>query len=85
MHGLYFIIKKNFNSLDILRVGDDLWNLNTPVYCDDPACRFKHIAQSDTKRLKDIIKMFFDGGDWYGMAPFTFDSQMFEIEQYIDY
>ncbi len=75
---IVFYNQKNFNSLHILRTGDDLWNLDTPAYCDDPACRFKHIAQSDTKRLEDIIKMFFEGGDWYGMAPFSFDYQSFE-------
>ena len=76
---IVFYNQKNFNSIDILRVGDDLWNLDTPVFIEDERCRFKHIAQSDTRRLADIIKMFFDGDDWYGMANFRFDSQTFEL------
>jgi len=76
---IVFYNQKNFHSLDILRTGDDLWNLDTPVYCDDPACCFKHIAQADTKRLKDMIKIFFEGGDWYGLAPFGFDHWSFEL------
>ncbi len=72
---------KNFDSIDILRIGDDLWNLATPVFCDDSICRYKHIAQSDAKRLEDIIKMFFNGDDWQGMANFTFDFEMFKVEK----
>ena len=76
---IVFYNQKNFNSIDILRVGDDLWNLDTPVFIEDERCRFKHIAQSDTRRLADIIKMFVGGDDWYGMANFRFDSQTFEL------
>ena len=77
---IVFYNQKNFDSLDILRIGDDLWNLDTPVYCDDSFCCFKHAAQSDTKRLVDIIKMFFEEDDWYGMVKFEFLSWLYEWE-----
>ena len=76
---IVFYNQKNFNSIDILRVREDLWNLDTPVFIEDVRCRFKHIAQSDTRRLVDMIKMFFEGDDWYGVANFRFDSQMFDL------
>ena len=80
--GIVFYNQKNFNSLDVLRICDDLWNLSTPVFVDDERCRFKHTAQTDTRRLADMIGMFFEGDDWYGMAIFKFDSQMFELGYY---
>ena len=76
---IVFYNQKNFNSIDILRTSENLWFLSTPVFIEDMRCRFKHIAQSDTRRLADIIKMFFEEDDWYGMANFRFDSQMFEL------
>ena len=76
---IVFYNQKNFNAIDILRTREDLWNLSTPVFIEDMRCNFKHIAQSDTRRLADIIKMFFEGDDWYGMANFRFDSQTFEL------
>ena len=76
---IVFYNQQNFNSIDILRVGDDLWNLDTPVFIEDERCRYKHIAQSDTRRLADIIKMFFEGDDWYGMANFRFNHELFEL------
>ena len=76
---IVFYNQKNFNAIDILRTREDLWNLSTPVFVQDMRCNFKHIAQSDTRRLADIIRMFFEGDDWYGMANFRFDSQTFEL------
>ena len=80
---IIFYNQKNFNSVDILRIRDDLWQLFTPVYSDDPVCTSCHIAQSDTKRLVDIIKMFFEGDDWYGLANFWFDR--FTIETNLEH
>ena len=74
---IVFYNQKNFNSIDILREREDLWHLDTPVFVEDERCRFKHIAQSDTKRLVDMIKMFFEGDDWYGVPNFKFDHYMF--------
>jgi len=77
---IIFYNQKNLNSVSILRVRDDVWQLETPVFCDDVRCCFKHMAQVDTRRLVDIIRMFFEGDDWYGMARFWFDDQMYEFE-----
>lgn len=76
-----FYNQKIGDSIDILRVSEDLWNLSTPVFAMDERYCFKYIAQSNTKRLTDIIKMFFNGDDWYGMINFVFDEQMFEAER----
>lgn len=70
----------NNDSVDILRVGDDLWNISAPVFCVDPRAGHKHITQLDTRRLTDMIKMFFEGGDWFGITRFHFDSWTFEHE-----
>lgn len=78
---IMFYNQKIHDSVSILRVGDDLWNLTTPVYAVDRRYQHKYIAQSDTKRLEDIIRLFFEGGDWYGMVDFTFDEQTFEAER----
>ena len=76
---ILFYNQKNLNSVDILRIRDDLWQLSTPVYSDDPVCTYCHIAQLDTKRLVDIIKMFFEGDDWYGLVNFWFDKSTIEM------
>ena len=73
-----FYNQKNFNSINILRICDDLWQLETPVFSGDSNCDFCHIAKSDAKRLKDIIKMFFEGDDWYGLANFRFEPRVRE-------
>lgn len=75
-----FYNQTNLNSVDILRTGENLWNVSAPVFCDDPHARFKHITQLDTKRLTDMIKMFFEGDDWTGIVRFRFDSDLFKLE-----
>ena len=75
-----FYNQANLNSVHILRTGEDLWNVDAPVFCDDPHARFKHITQLDTKRLTDMIKMFFEGDDWAGIVHFRFDTEMFKLE-----
>ncbi|MDE0091135.1 MAG: hypothetical protein OXP12_07260 [Thaumarchaeota archaeon] len=75
-----FYNQTNLNSVHILRTGEDLWNVDAPVFCDDPHARFKHITQLDTKRLTDMIKMFFEGDDWAGIVRFRFDSDTFKLE-----
>ncbi len=77
---IVFYNQKNFDSFDILRTGDDLWNVSTPIFCSDPICRYKHIAHLNTRRLEDTIRAFFEADDWYGIVDFVFDHQMFEIE-----
>ena len=75
-----FYNQANLNSVHILRTGEDLWHVDAPVFCDDPHACFKHIAQLDTKRLTDMIKMFFEGDDWAGIVRFRFDSDTFKLE-----
>ncbi len=77
---IVFYNQSNLNSIDILRVDENVWNVCAPVYIEDPRCAFKHTTQLETRRLVDLVKVFFEGEDWYGMANFVFDSQMFEFE-----
>jgi len=75
---IVFYNQQNLNSVQILRIGDDLWQFETPVFCEDMNCCHTHSAQSDTKRLVDTIRVFFEGGDWYGMVRFQFSHELFE-------
>jgi len=75
---IVFYNQQNLNAIDILRMGDDLWQFEAPVFCEDIHCNHTYYAQSDTKRLVDTIRVFFEGGDWYGMVRFQLDHDLFK-------
>lgn len=74
---IVFYNQQNLNSVHILRLGEDLWQFEAPVFCEDINCCHTYYAQSDTKLLADTIRVFFEGGDWYGMVHFQLDHDLF--------
>lgn len=63
----------NKDAIDFTRVGGDDWRVQVPIFTREKWDGYYWRATSDTKCTLDIIRLFFDELEWFGMLDFKMD------------
>ena len=61
---------RNKDAISITRIADDQWDVEVPVFTRDQWDGYWWRASTDTKKIMDVIKMFFEELEWFGMLDF---------------
>ncbi|MCY4490246.1 MAG: hypothetical protein OXC46_02140 [Thaumarchaeota archaeon] len=57
-------------SVNFKRLSDDDWFVDVPIVTRGKLDGYFYWAQSDTRGVVDIIRLFFDGLDWFSILDF---------------
>ena len=65
-----FSNSRTVDAIHITRVKEDVWLVEVPIIAKRKEDRGPWHAVTDTRRIMDVIKMFFDELEWFGMLDF---------------
>ena len=71
-------------SIDVLRVSSDTWQVSAPVFIIDTNYRNTHMSRADSRRLTDVFQMFFGGTDWQSPLRMHYDSLSVQLNLEIE-
>ena len=66
----------NKDAIHFTRVGEDDWRIQVPIFTRKEWDGYYWRATSDTKCTLDIIRLFFDELEWFGMLDFKMDRKV---------
>ena len=61
---------KNKDAIHITRKEENLWHAHVPIFTKDEWDGYYWSAFSDTKTMFDVIRLFFEEVEWFGMLDF---------------
>ncbi len=61
------------DAVNIQRTGEEKWRVTVPIFTRDQWDGYFWRADSDTVILLDMIRLFFDELEWFGMLDFVMD------------
>lgn len=68
--GIGFTNGGNKDAIHFIRKGKNYWRATVPVFTRREWDGYYYQASSDTKGVMDVIRLFFDELDWFGMLDF---------------
>ena len=68
--GIGFTNGRNKDAIHFIRKGKNYWRATVPVFTREKWDGYYYQASSNTKGVMDVIRLFFDELDWFGMLGF---------------
>ena len=61
---------RNHDSINIVRQAQDAWYAAVPIFKGEEWTGYHYTTETDTRRILDVIRLFFEEVEWFGMLDF---------------
>jgi len=62
---------RNKDAINMRKIARDMWHVEVPIFTSAEWDGYAWTAETDTRRIKDVTRMFFDELEWFGMLDFA--------------